>query len=248
MRYALISDIHSNLPALEAVLGHLEFQRIDAYICCGDIVGYGPWPNECVNIMKELAQKTKLFMVVGNHDWAAVELEDISKFNEDARQAIIWTRGQLSPENKQYLKELPYILQEPAFTVVHGSPYDPLDEYVLDEKVFKRSLEYLKTELCFIGHTHKPFSFFAGAEMGIGGEALADEVMILLDDMARHMVNIGSVGQPRDSDARACFGIFDDQEKNIIIKRIEYDILKTQEKMKEYGLPVFLVERLNKGI
>ncbi len=248
MRYALISDIHSNLTALKVVIDSLKDDEIDAYICCGDIVGYGPWPNECVQVIRNLQETSSLFVVVGNHDWAALELEDITKFNEDAREAVIWTKSQLSEENKEYIKELPYLVKEDKFTIVHGSPRDPLDEYVLGVSIFKSNLKYFENNLCFIGHTHVPLYFFSGGEVDVGGGPIVDDVTITLDDSMRYMVNIGSVGQPRDNDPRACFGIFDDEKKEVMIKRLPYNIKKVQDKMKEYNLPVFLIERLQMGV
>ncbi len=248
MRYALISDIHSNLVALDEVKSYLNDEKVDAYICCGDIVGYGPWPNECVEIIKDLQKNSLIFVVVGNHDWAALELEDLMKFNEDAREAIIWTKTELSEENKKYIKELPYLLDDEKFTVVHGSPRDPLDEYILGAAVFRHNLTYFKSNLCFVGHTHVPFYFYSDGAVRLGEKQIVGEVKILLEPAVRYMINIGSVGQPRDMDPRACLGIFDDEKKEVIIKRIRYDIKKTQEQMRKYNLPSFLIERLQWGM
>jgi predicted phosphodiesterase len=270
MRYGLISDIHSNLVSLNMVLDYLKGEKVDAYVCCGDIVGYGPWPNECIQVVRELACNSSM-VIVGNHDWAVLELEDMERFNEHAREAIIWTKGQLTKQNQEYLKELPYELDAKTFSIVHGSPRDPLDEYVLGVEIFQHNLCYFKNNIYFIGHTHIPACFYYPVGNGpeqaepVSGavargtdnqtdkifskiDRMAGDFVITLDKSQKYMINIGSVGQPRDHDPRACCGIFDEEAGEVKIKRLSYDIKAVQDQMKACNLPPFLIERLETGV
>jgi predicted phosphodiesterase len=239
MKYGIFADIHANLEALEAVLGFLRFQRVEHYISLGDLVGYGHNPNECVDIVRTL---TPLTGVVGNHDWAACGLKDITWFNEYAQKAIIWTRQSLSQENQIYLSELPKVASEDGFTLVHGSLQDPLDEYLLTREQFAANLPYLNTPLLLVGHSHIPFVF--GEKFT---QILRNSDSLVLPEQGKCIINPGAVGQPRDGNNKASCGIYDSDTGRFHLYRVEYNISITQEKMRKARLPGFLIERLSWG-
>lgn len=223
MRYGVFSDIHSNLEALEAVLGALKKEDVDRYLCLGDIVGYAANPRECLKIIRDINCPT----VCGNHDWAVSGLLDLSYFNDEAREALEWTIGSLNDWEKDYLRELPLVHEEDRITIVHGSLDKPEEfEYVLDEEAAVRTIKLCKTKVCFIGHTHRPFEYYRGAKL---------------------LVNDGSVGQPRDGDPRAAYCVFDSESGKLGIKRVEYDIKSTMEKILAAGLPERFAARLTEG-
>ncbi|OIN95853.1 hypothetical protein AUJ66_08140 [Candidatus Desantisbacteria bacterium CG1_02_38_46] len=237
MKYGIVSDIHGNLEALMTVLSYLR-DKVSSYICSGDIVGYGPYPNECVEVMRTLEG---LILVAGNHDLGAVGMKDIAELNSDARTAIIWTSKVLNPENREYLRNLKCKVEEKKFTVVHGSPQDPTNEYLLDSCTMEKNLSFFNTALCFIGHSHIPLYYHKKKI-----EILGDDERINPEEKA--IVNLGSVGQPRDRNPMASFGIYDDEKGEIEIKRLSYDIRKTQEAMIKVDLPPFLIIRLTIGM
>ena len=239
MRYGIFSDIHSNLEALTVVINFFKSNRIDRYLCAGDAVGYGPDPNECVELLRKLAP---LRIVVGNHDWAACGLKSVTWFNEYAKKAIMWTKNVLSEENQIYLSELPKIVYYSGFTLVHGSPRDPLDEYLLTRQQYQDNLPYLTANITCVGHSHVPFIFGMTST-----HFFKDPCPVTLSPDDRYVINTGSVGQPRDSDNRASCGIFDTETREFRLHRLEYDISKTQEKMRRARLPAFLTERLSWG-
>lgn len=236
MKHGILSDVHGNLEALMTCLSYLK-SKVTSYICPGDIVGYGPNPNECIEVLRELKE---LIAVAGNHDRAAVGLKDTAWFNPDAHMAIVWTGKMLSQENKTYLQNLKNEFKGEKFTVVHGSPRDPIDEYLLYPLDMEKNLSYFDSPLCFIGHSHIPLYYFK-KKMGI----LRDDETLDLEGKA--IVNLGSVGQPRDRNPLAAVGIYDDEKGEIKIKRLSYDIRRTQKEMLEAGLPSFLIERLAFG-
>jgi predicted phosphodiesterase len=242
MRYGLISDIHANLEALEAVLKQLE--EVEGCICLGDLVGYGPNPNECVEIIRKLPN---LVCIAGNHDLAAVGKYDLTWFNPFARQAIEWTARQLTPENIKFLLSLETIVQHPPFTLVHGSLPDPM-EYVMSPFEARQVFAEMSTQVCLIGHSH-----IAEYYRQRDGTRLADRFCLVsggevrLDGGYRHLINIGSVGQPRDGSPKAAFGLWEEETKTISIFRLRYDMAKTQRKMEQARLPDYLIQRLSKG-
>lgn len=252
MRYLIISDVHSNLAAFEAVLA--DVGSFDKVWCLGDMVGYGPDPNECVERLRDLPH----VCVVGNHDWAALGEMDTEDFNPDAKQACLWTSEQLSPSNLEYLKALPKSLVEEDFTLVHGSPRHPIWEYVLYPAIAKANLEYFNTRFCFVGHTHVPViyrSHVSGQHPENPDEACDTLVPSLNDPLVlgeqRMIINPGSVGQPRDGDPRASYAILDFDRKRsdltLEYRRIPYPIETTQARMMENGLPLRLIIRLAYG-
>ncbi len=240
MRYALISDIHGNLQALEAVLRVLENHQIDQYLCLGDIVGYGANPEECVELVRSLTDKT----VAGNHDYAAVGLTDISYFNPYAREAVLWTAEHLSEESKQYLRALPLLLKTGPSTLVHSTPQRPeLWDYILSPYDALAAFSYFEGSICFVAHSHRPMMFIQGPR-GLQWD-FSDRVQIHSD--SRYIINTGSVGQPRDRNPKACFALCDTEASEVRILRAEYDISGAQAAIRAAGLPEILAERLQYG-
>ncbi len=241
MRYLVISDIHANLVALEAVLQDAPagWQQI---WCLGDVVGYGPNPNECVERLNEYDH----LCLSGNHDWAVLGKLDINYFNNEARTAIRWTQDVLSSENRQYLSALaPLTIVEP-FTLVHASPRQPVWEYLLDEVIVAQNMALLQTHYCFAGHTHAPVIFTEMATDDIRAAFPAPGETLQLGEK-RVIINPGSVGQPRDSDPRAAYGILDTEGLTWEYHRVAYDVAETQQRMRQHGLPHRLIARLELG-
>lgn len=245
-RYLLISDIHANLTAFEAVLAATE-GRSDRVICLGDVVGYGPDPNEVIDLVLRLGIKT----IRGNHD-KACSGGDYSDFNPVARAAVDWTVHQLRPENLQWLQNLPSgPLSEDGMIFVHGAIEDE-DQYLFTADGAVRSLQLSPSPVAFFGHTHIQGAFmqlqerietFRPSYRGTGAET----ALLELDPAARYMINPGSIGQPRDGDPRAGFAFFDTDRQTIEFERIPYDISAVQERMEQAGLPEPLVLRLGFG-
>ncbi|MEW6607668.1 MAG: metallophosphoesterase family protein [bacterium] len=243
MKYGIISDIHSNLEALKVVLN--ELKDVDQIICLGDIVGYGPLPNEC---LEEIRNLSGLKVVVGNHDLACIGWKDTSWFNEYAQRAIIWTMDTLTKENKEYLASLPEIIEEKDFIMVHGSLNDYTDEYISGIKEAAKNFRLLKkSNLLLVGHTHHPHLFVYKEDYPIYSIRLGDTDTIRILSDEKLIVNVGAVGQPRDGDPRASFGILDTNTNEITIHKIPYAIRKTQELMRKEVLPTLLIDRLSEG-
>ncbi len=236
VKLAVFSDIHSNIEALDCVLEKISLENVDGIICCGDIVGYGPEPNECIEKIKRL---NDLKIVAGNHDRAAIGLFDVNWFNDNAKAAILWTSSQLTEESKKFLTELPEKIVEENFTAVHGSPREPINEYLIKPSDMQENLQFFETQICFIGHSHYPFVYTSN---GIYTELRESESIQIV---SKSIINAGSVGQPRDGDNRACFMILEGNE--ITFHRVEYDIEKVQNKMREEFLPEALITRLSYG-
>lgn len=241
MRYALISDIHSNWEALEAALNFLSKENIDAYFCLGDIVGYGANPQECISKIRSLSCRA---IIAGNHDWAAAGIFELSYFNFLARKAIIWTSEKLNQADKEYLKSFPLTYRDDLITLVHGTLYNPGEfNYMLDIYAAAKDFDLLKRQVSFIGHSHLPGVFFE--ENYQIGYSL--EQKIVLKPKVKYIVNAGSIGQPRDGNWRSSLVIFDSEEKSIEFKRIEYDVELAQKKIIRAGLPERLASRLSEG-
>ena len=242
MRVLLVADIHANLVALEAVAR--DAGPVDALWCLGDVVGYGPRPNECCAWVAERAA----FTVVGNHDWACIGRLDIDEFNDSARAATLWTIDQLTPEAHGWLDSLPDRVTEGAQTLAHGSPRRPIWEYLLRPSQALANFGFFDTDICFVGHTHLPAVF---AEEALRrNEPLyrppVGETITLA--RGRYIVNPGSVGQPRDGDPRAAYALYDPETRQIEFRRLAYDIAATQRRMRDAGLPQSLVARLAHGL
>jgi len=240
LRYAIVSDIHSNVEALTAVLEALEALRVDGVLCLGDIVGYGPDPDEATDLMRARATA----IVRGNHDHAAVTPGHESYFNPWGRSAIQWTRRVATRENLAFLGGLPMALRVDGARLVHASPSDPEAwQYVMDADDAAPEFESFDETLCLIGHSHIPLVVERSGETDV--DVTASEVP--LAGGCRYIVNVGSVGQPRDGDPRAAFGILDLGEKRVTLHRVAYDAALTREKIRKAGLPPFLGDRLLRG-
>jgi predicted phosphodiesterase len=239
MRIAIFGDIHANLEALEVVLADAREQGCTSYICLGDVVGYNANPRECLQIVQSL----KCPVVKGNHDDYASSDSSLESFNPLAEVAIQWTRDELTPVEKAWLGALPLISKIRGFTVVHASLEDPGGwGYVLNQLDAAASFSKQTTKLCFFGHTHNPRAYIKDSSV-VG---LPFEQLIVEPDK-RYFVNVGSVGQPRDGDWRAAYVVFDEEKRMIRLRRLRYDLPKTQGKILAAGLPPRLADRLAYG-
>jgi diadenosine tetraphosphatase ApaH/serine/threonine PP2A family protein phosphatase len=240
MRIAVLSDIHANLVALDAVLAAIG--PVDAVWQLGDVVGYGPEPDGVVARLREVGT----IGVRGNHDAAAVGGPEIEYFNRDARQAMEWTRATIGPDTRAWLAGLPERRIEGEFTLVHGSPRDPIWEYITSGPVARRNLETLNTPYALHGHTHLP-SVFRDDDGRLELLSPSDGSSLTLD--GRHLLaNPGSVGQPRDGDPRASALVLDIERRQLAWQRVPYDIAATQAAMRQRKLPERLIERLDHGL
>ena len=241
MRYGIVADVHSNLAAFEAVLA--DMGTVDALWCLGDLVGYGPEPNECI----ELLRRHQHLCVMGNHDAVAIGELDSSAFNPAAAQAAEWTARQLTERSFQFLSALPYELTEGPFTIVHGSPRQPIWEYILQESTAAPNFAYFNTPACLVGHTHVPALFQQQTRIDrVFGRVPAPGDTELVGNV-RFIANPGGVGQPRDGDPRAAYAIYDSDAATLEWRRVAYPIEVTQRKMREAGLPDRLIERIAMG-
>lgn len=246
MRIAILSDVHANLEALEVVLADVRRRECDRILCLGDFVGYGPNPNECVDLLSPLLAGRN---VAGNHDWAAVGKLDITFFNPYAQEAILWTQQALRPSVQQYLTALPTEWSQDGplpFLAVHASPRNPIEEYVQFDLVARENFQARPFSLCFIGHTHIPWVFIAAGDALQSHPFLADEE-VRFDPAFRYLINVGSVGQPRDGDPRASYAVLDLEAAAVRLVRLDYPLERTQEKILREGLPPMLAERLSVG-
>jgi predicted phosphodiesterase len=241
MRILIISDIHANLSALNAVL--LAAGTVDATWCLGDLVGYGPDPNECIERVRSLP---KLTCLLGNHDAAALGKIDLQTFNHEARASARWTQDTLSSDSLEFLRSLPEKEVIGQVTLTHGSPRNPVWEYLLDTNTAELNFDYFDTQICLVGHTHLPIAYFAS-----DGSGTARWKMFQVGDRVRIeercILNPGSVGQPRDRDPRASFAIFDPDEAVWEQCRLGYDIEAVQKRIYEAGLPHRQAVRLAQG-
>ncbi len=225
MKLALISDIHGNLPALEAVLRSIKNERVDSIICLGDIVGYGARPNECIELLKD----ENIPSILGNHDATVIGRLSPSFMNSNARVASEWTIEQLTKINIEFLKSLPLTLEFETILCVHSSPDEPEQWHYLfknsDTSAGFRSFSQL---VCFFGHTHFPVIFTNPSD-------------------GRRLINVGSVGQPRDHDSRSCYGIYNTSTADFLWVRVEYPIAEAAKHIIDAGLPPYLAQRLATG-
>ncbi len=240
MRYAIVSDVHANLASLEAVVA--KFAPEDAVLCLGDIVGYGPEPNECIARVREIAEVT----VLGNHDVAAVDDHGITLFNENARDAIRWTQGVITPENIAWLDGLAYEHRLPGFLLVHGAPVDYF-RYILDEESARFAFGATDAPLIFVGHTHVAEYFALAPDGTLTREARKTGGTLELQPGMRYIVNVGSVGQPRDRNPDASFIFYEPEAARVVWHRVPYEIAITQRKIGEAQLPGALATRLDVG-
>ena len=239
MRVLVFSDIHSNLTAFEAVLAAAG--NVDAYWCLGDLVGYGPDPNECIALVRELPN---LLCVRGNHDAATLGEVDQNTFNHEASLAITWTKRNLNAESQEFLLGLPERVVKDDITFVHGSPRNPVWDYIMDYMTAVRMFEFYDTRICMVGHTHVPAIWRESETQPTRGLILDYQKTKIL---TKTILNPGSVGQPRDHDPRASFAIYDTNESVWELRRIAYDIEAVQARIKKSDLPWRHALRLAEG-
>lgn len=246
MRIGILGDIHANAEALRAVVAALRAEGVDQWVQVGDIVGYGPEPSVCIDIVRELGCITCL----GNHDAAVLDRLDTSYFNNFARAAIHWTRPRLRPSDIEFLSGLELVVRKPPFTVVHGTLHMPEQfGYVISPVEAFDSLDLQDTLLCFVGHSHVPAIYLrrdsAPEDIHVVPHS---ESEISIKGFDRVLMNVGSVGQPRDEDPRAAYALVDTELQLASIRRVQYDIAGVQKKIREAGLPEVLANRLALGV
>lgn len=243
MRAAVIADIHSNLAALLAVLEDAERRGIDELWCLGDIVGYGPDPSACLALVRDKAS----VCLAGNHDLAAIEKVEISRFNGPSAEALRWTAKQLDEEDRTFLGGLPSKLERDGITYAHASPRDPVWEYVMSGDSALAAFRNFATRFCFVGHSHVPFLCIE-PEAGAPGNSYSYPGPVgLAPGAGRAIINPGSVGQPRDHDPRASYLIYNSVREAFFNHRVAYDIEVTQVRMQAAGLPEYFARRLSDG-
>ncbi len=243
MRILIISDIHANYTAFETVLNDCEGEW-DFVWCLGDVVGYGPDPNECVDRLKALPQ----LCLAGNHDWAALERLDARSFNPDARHAVQWTRATLTDENTRWLEALPVTFVIGEYTLVHASPREPIWEYILEPVIAALNFPHFETPYCFVGHTHQPVIYTMEAESDNAESAAPRYNEAYALNGRRQIINPGSIGQPRDQNPAAAYGILDMTDGIFEHRRVDYDIRAVQRRMYDSNLPERLITRLEHGL
>lgn len=241
MRYGIFSDVHSNLEALEAVLAAYKKEAIDKYFCVGDIVGYGADPCQCLKIVKEI----NAVCVAGNHDWGVSEKLNLDNFTSLAKEGMLKNAKQLSSGDKRYLDSLELTYENEDLTLVHGTLQNAEGfHYLNSDQDAVWTARLMQTNVCFIGHTHKP-RIFEFCDDSYIHELF--QPCFKINSPNKYIVNVGSVGQPRCGDPRAIYAIFDTEAREICMKRTTYDVTCAQKKIKDAGLPKFLADRLLVG-
>lgn len=239
MKIAIISDLHSNLEALTAVRHELDKEAVEQIYCLGDILGYNANPKEVLQMVREM----NALSIAGNHDHAAVGLMSADSFNLVAKEAVLWSGTQLSEEEIEWVKNLPLVREVGEITFVHATPHHPEEwGYVLTRSHADVAFKSLKTRLCFLGHSHLPCLFEENE-----GLVFSEAGTVDLKKESRYIINVGSVGQPRDGNPKASYVLYDSQTNQVHFKRVEYDLPLTQKKVLDVGLPGFLAERLAMG-
>ena len=241
MKYAFFSDVHANLEALNAVILDFRAEKIDRIFFLGDAVGYGPNPNECVELIGQIAE----IKLMGNHDYAALGLMKTNYFNQYAAESMNWTKESLSKKTIEILSDFELTAEIDDIMLVHASPNEPEQwHYILDLDDVEESFRCIDKKICLVGHTHRPFIVSQSED---GNSSISHKTEEKIYDNRRYLINIGSVGQPRDSDPRSCYLIHDTDEKTMRIKRVAYNFDNTQQEMAKLGLPNYLIERLAVG-
>lgn len=250
MRYAILGDVHSNKEALEAVLAHAQAAGVESYAQVGDVVGYGPDPAYCIDRLREIGCK----ICLGNHDAATVRRLPLDAFNPFAKMALEWTMFELKKQHRDFLNSLELQVELPEIdaTIVHGSLFRPESfDYVRSLASAARSLEQQKSQLCFVGHSHQPclFVMYADGRCDLLSIFKREGLYQIPDGSdEKLLVNVGSVGQPRDEDPRAAYVLYDSEERTLQLVRVSYDIRVVQERIRQKGLPHVLAERLAYGL
>lgn len=246
MRYLVISDIHANLEAYETVMAHAATVKYDKVLVLGDLVGYGADPNTVCDRIRALAPDA---LIRGNHDKVGSGIESPEGFNAVARNAIRWTFEHLTDENREWLAQLPEgpMVVDELIEICHGTPFDE-DAYVFDDLDALRAMHAARRPLCLFGHTHVQVGHYLSRDQfGLSTAEDHRPLTIKLEESNRYLVNPGSVGQPRDGDPRAGFGVVDTAVREMTIYRVEYPIAKAQARILEEGLPDVLAQRLALG-
>lgn len=247
MQLAILGDIHGNLVALNAVVDEIRNQgvTVDQWLQVGDVVGYGPEPSACIDRLKELGA----LVCLGNHDAAVIGKLDTSYFNDYARQAVEWTRRQLSPEDIAFLNDLDYVVQGEGFTMVHGSLHEPPEfGYVISPVEARASMLRQEARICFVGHSHVPAVYMEHEDAEELVTLYLAELETNVSAYRKVLLNVGSVGQPRDEDPRAAFALYDTVSGALSIRRVNYDIATVKEQILGHGLPEVLAQRLDLGV
>ena len=241
MKWAILSDVHGNLEALRSVISDLRRQGADKIAFLGDAVGYGANPRECLLLLREIAE----FLVAGNHEWGAVGLTDVSYFNNAAKAAVQWTGGELAEEDHTFLRSLALVHQSGGITFVHATPNEPGEwNYIFTYPEAEEAFRSLAEEMAFVGHSHSPVIL---AKKRKESATTLRRGAAILEKGTRYIINVGSVGQPRDGDPQAAYGLYDEGERKFLLKRVPYDIPSAQEKIIRAGLPTSLAHRLAEG-
>ena len=244
MKLAIISDVHANLPAAEAVFADIATQSVHRVICLGDTVGYGAWPNECCDLLRD----HKVASVMGNHDLAAVEEGAEHTFTPQARKCILWTREQLTDRNRRLLKSFPETRKVETVTLCHGSLVER-DQYVYSWQGALPSFQVLMTRIGFLGHTHYAGWFYHEVDPPRGdGTMTPDGAVLKITLDGSYLVNPGAVGQPRDGNPGASYALYDDQLEQIELRRLSYDIETAAKGIIDAGLPTSMAVRLFEGM
>ena len=246
MVYLIFSDLHSNLEALERFIQIRETIPHDRVVCLGDTVGYNADPNECVDWVRQNAD----IVLAGNHDYGAVGKTDVSYFNSYALEACLWTRKELTESNSEYLSGLPIKKEQDGILWVHSSPFEPEEwHYVVNKYDGEENFPHFETPMCFLGHSHKPMILEqepGGKVEAVYGGAVEHWEYSLKSD-CRYIINVGSLGQPRDGFPSPGFVVYDADQSSLEFRRFDYNIERTQEKIGSKNLPKFLAERLSAG-
>jgi diadenosine tetraphosphatase ApaH/serine/threonine PP2A family protein phosphatase len=240
LRYGILGDIHSNLSALDAVVDALTAARVERWLCLGDVVGYGAQPKECLDKIRAISPS----LIAGNHDWAVSGRLSLEFFNPAAAAAIQWTKKALPRADREWLGTLPLVLIEGEITLAHSTVHDPeVFDYLQTPYDAHLSFRAMTTSTAFVGHSHVPITFFDGNPILYSVEERID-----LDERgSRTISNVGSVGQPRDEDPRAAYGVYDDETRILEVHRVAYDVEATVARIRDAGLPPLLGERLRLG-
>jgi predicted phosphodiesterase len=242
MRYGLFSDVHSNLEAMTTVLNAMKAEGVDDFLCLGDFVGYYSNPNEVIEMITSLKCWK---MVLGNHDAACIGKTPLSKFNVPAAEAITWTKARLKPQSYRFLENLRMREEIGDIQLVHSSPFQSEEwHYLIQKEEIERNFRYFQGFICFFGHVHKPF---IAEQRPDGSVEILPQTEYNLKKDCRYLVNVGSVGQPRDGNPQTCYLLYDTSTQNLAIRRINYDFETTVKKTLEAGLPEYLAQRLKTG-
>lgn len=241
MRYGFFSDVHANEEALRAAIKDFESEKLDKLFFLGDAVGYGPSPNECVSLIDEITD----IKIMGNHDYAALGLIETDLFNHFAQESIEWTMAQLNDRSREIMSGFVLDYRFRLFHLVHSTPREPQNwHYLLDLDEAEDNFPYFSKQVCLIGHSHRPAIIKKYQDRHC---FLTEEEETVIEIGFKYIINIGSIGQPRDGTSKACYLIYDTKDKLARLRRVEYDVKETQAKMRKMKLPQYLIDRLSMG-